>query len=109
MFLLSSAWSEVAAETPILSTGEGKVLGTRNALWVASALWAVAAVVAVMDGEIAQTLGWIVFVVAGVLLASGATEGNRNASFLSTGLLVVGVVISPATSYPLDHRGLSLR
>ena len=33
------------------------MLGTRNALWVASALWAVAAVVAVMDGEIAQTLG----------------------------------------------------
>lgn len=62
-------------------------------MWIASALWFVGFVAAAIDGEVAQTIGWLTFVVGGSLIASGVTERERRLAYVSSGLFLVGIVI----------------
>ncbi len=65
-------------------------------MWIATALWLIAALAAVIDGDTLNAVAWFGFVAAGALGASGATERSRGLSYLSIALLVaaVGILIS---------------
>ena len=65
-------------------------------MWIATALWLIAALAAVIDGDVLNAVAWFGFVAAGALSASGAAERSRVLSYLSIALLVaaVGILIS---------------
>jgi hypothetical protein len=62
-------------------------------MWIATALWLVAAVAAVVDRDTLNAVAWFGFVGAGALTASGATERSRGLAYLSIALLVAAVAI----------------
>lgn len=70
--------------------------GTRHYklfLWIATALWLVAAIVAIIDRDTLNAIAWFGFVAAGGLTASGATERSRGLTYLAIALLVAAVAI----------------
>jgi hypothetical protein len=62
-------------------------------MWIATALWLIAAIVAVIDRDTLNAVAWFGFVAAGALTASGATERSRGLAYLSIALLVAAVAI----------------
>ena len=62
-------------------------------MWIATALWLIAALAAVIDGDTLNAVAWFGFVAAGALSASGATERSRGLSYLSIALLIAAVAI----------------
>ena len=88
---------------PCLSAAPGseKMGGTRGTgmqryslfMWIATALWLIAAIAAVVDGDTLNSVAWFGFVGAGALSASGATERSKGLAYLSIALLVAAVAI----------------
>ena len=62
-------------------------------MWIATALWLIAAIAAVVDGDTLNAVAWFGFVGAGALTASGATERSKGLAYLSIALLVAAVAI----------------
>ncbi len=62
-------------------------------MWIATALWLIAALAAVIDGDTLNAVAWFGFVAAGALSASGVTERSRGLAYLSIALLVASVGI----------------
>jgi hypothetical protein len=62
-------------------------------MWIATALWLIAALAAVIDRDTLNAVAWFGFVAAGALSASGATERSRGLGYLSIALLVAAVAI----------------
>lgn len=70
--------------------------GTRHYqlfLWIATALWLIAAIIAVIDRDTLHAIAWFGFVGAGALAASGATERSRGLTYLAIALLVAALAI----------------
>jgi hypothetical protein len=70
--------------------------GTRHYqlfLWIATALWLVAAIAAVIDRDTLNATAWFGFAAAGGLAASGATERSKGLTYLAIVLLVAAVAI----------------
>jgi hypothetical protein len=62
-------------------------------MWIATALWLIAALAAVIDRDALNAVAWFGFVAAGALTASGTTERSRGLAYLAIALLVVAVAI----------------
>jgi hypothetical protein len=62
-------------------------------MWIATALWLIAAIAAVIDRDTLNAVAWFGFVAAGALTASGVTDRSRGLAYLSVGLLVAAVAI----------------
>ena len=62
-------------------------------MWMATALWLIAALAAVIDRDTLNAVAWFGFVGAGALSASGATECSKGLAYLSIALLVAAVAI----------------
>ena len=60
---------------------------------IATALWLIAAIAAVIDGDTLNAVAWFGFVAAGALAASGGTERSRGLAYLAVALLVAAVGI----------------
>ncbi len=70
--------------------------GTRHyqlLLWIATVLWLIAAIVAVIDQDTLNAIAWFGFAAAGGLAASGATERSKGLTYLAIVLLVAAVAI----------------
>jgi hypothetical protein len=62
-------------------------------MWIATALWLIAAVAAVIDRDTLNAVAWFGFASAGALSASGSTERSRGLAYLAIALLVASVAI----------------
>ncbi len=62
-------------------------------MWIATALWLIAAVAAVIDRDTLNAVAWFGFAAAGALSASGSTERSRGLTYLAIALLVASVAI----------------
>jgi len=62
-------------------------------MWIATALWLIAALAAVIDRDPLNAIAWFGFTAAGALSASGSTERSRGLAYLAVALLVVSVGI----------------
>ena len=65
----------------------------RYFMWIATALWLIAAVAAVIDRDTLNAVAWFGFAAAGALSASGSTERSRGLTYLAITLLVASVAI----------------
>ncbi len=74
-------------------TGGTSIQRYRLFMWIATALWLIAAIAAVVDGDTLNAVAWFAFVGAGALTASGATERSKGLAYLSIALLVAAVAI----------------
>jgi hypothetical protein len=89
-----AALGEVHTEREEMSGTRGSgTQGHRLFLWIATALWLIAALAAVIDGDTLNAVAWFGFVAAGALSASGAAERSRGLSYLAIALLVAAVAI----------------
>jgi hypothetical protein len=62
-------------------------------MWIATALWLVAAIAAIIDGDTLNAVAWFGLAAGGALTASGATERSRGLAYLAIALLIAAVVI----------------
>jgi uncharacterized MnhB-related membrane protein len=62
-------------------------------MWIATALWLIAAITAVIDRDTLNAIAWFGFAAAGALTASGMTERSRGLAYLAIALLVAAVAI----------------
>jgi hypothetical protein len=62
-------------------------------MWIATALWLIAAVAAVIDRDTLNAVAWFGFVAFGTLTASGSTERSRGLAYLAVALLVAAMAI----------------
>jgi hypothetical protein len=62
-------------------------------MWIATALWLVGAVAAVIDRDTLNAVAWFGFAAFGALTASGSTERSRGLAYLAIALLVVAMAI----------------
>ncbi len=62
-------------------------------MWIATALWLIAALAAVIDRDALNAVAWFGFVAAGALSASGTTERSKGLAYLSIALLVAAMAI----------------
>ena len=60
-------------------------------MWIATALWLIAAIAAVIDGDTLNAVAWFGFVAAGALTSSGVTERSRGLAYLAIALMVASV------------------
>jgi hypothetical protein len=67
---------------------------TRIFIGIAAALWLVAAVAAVIDGDTLMAVSSSCLAVFGGLVAGGAAHRSRGIGYLAVALVVVGVAIS---------------
>jgi hypothetical protein len=74
-------------------TGRTNTQRYRFFMWIATALWLIAAIAAVVDRDTLNAVAWFGFTAAGALSASGITERSRGLHYLSIGLLVVAMAI----------------
>ena len=89
-----STLGEVPTEREKMSRTRGSdTQRYRFFMWIATALWLIAAIAAVVDGDALNAVAWFGFVAAGALSASGLAERSRGLHYLSIGLLVVAVAI----------------
>lgn len=66
----------------------------RTFMGIATALWLVAAIAAVIDGDTLTAVSWFCFVAFGGLSASGLAHRSQGMTYLAIGVLVVAVAIS---------------
>jgi hypothetical protein len=89
-----SALSQVHSKGKEMGETRGSgTQGHRLFMWIATALWLIAALAALIDGDTLNAVAWFGFVAAGALSASGAAERSRGLSYLSIALLVAAVAI----------------
>jgi hypothetical protein len=62
-------------------------------MWIATALWLIAAIAAVIDRDTLNAVAWFGFAAAGALSASGSAERSRGLAYLAIALLVASVAI----------------
>jgi hypothetical protein len=62
-------------------------------MWIATALWLVGAIAAVIDRDTLNAVAWFGFAAFGALTASGSTERSRGLAYLAIALLVAAMVI----------------
>jgi hypothetical protein len=77
--------------------GRSRSSGTdriRVFIGIATALWLLAAVAAVVDRDTLMAVSWSCLAVFGGLVASGAVHRSRGIGYLAIALLVAGVAIS---------------
>ena len=67
--------------------------GHRLFMWIATALWLIGAIAAVIDRDTLNAVAWFGFAAFGALTASGSTERSRGLAYLSIALLVVAMAI----------------
>jgi hypothetical protein len=80
----------------VREAGWGQGTGTqryRLFMWIATALWPIAAIAAVIDRDTLNAVAWFGFVTAEALTASGATEHSRGLAYLAITLLIDAVMI----------------
>lgn len=66
----------------------------RMFMGIATALWLVGAIAAVIDGDTLMAISWFCFVAFGGLIAGGVAHRSQGLGYLAIALLVVGVAIS---------------
>ena len=62
-------------------------------MWIATALWLIGAIAAVIDRDTLNAVAWFGFAAFGALTASGSTERSRGLAYLSISLLVAAMAI----------------
>ena len=62
-------------------------------MWIATALWLIGAIAAVIDRDTLNAVAWFGFTAFGALTASGSTERSRGLAYLSIALLVAAMAI----------------
>ena len=62
-------------------------------MWIATALWLIGALAAVIDRDTLNAVAWFGFAAAGALTASGATDRSRGLAYLAIALLVAAVAV----------------
>jgi hypothetical protein len=62
-------------------------------MWIATALWLIGALAAVIDRDTLNAVAWFGFVAFGTLTASGSTERSRGLAYLAVALLVAAMAI----------------
>ena len=62
-------------------------------MWIATALWLVGAIAAVIDRDTLNAVAWFGFAAFGALTASGSTERSRGLAYLAIALLVAAMAI----------------
>jgi hypothetical protein len=62
-------------------------------MWIATALWLVGAIAAVVDRDTLNAVAWFGFAAFGALTASGSTERSRGVAYLAIALLIVAMAI----------------
>ena len=62
-------------------------------MWIATALWLVGAIAAVIDRDTLNAVVWFGFAAFGALTASGSTERSRGLAYLAIALLVAAMAI----------------
>lgn len=62
-------------------------------VWIATALWLVGAIAAVIDRDTLPAIAWFCLVAFGALSASGLAHRSQGIAYLAIGALVVGVGI----------------
>ncbi len=62
-------------------------------MWIATALWLIGALAAVIDRDPLNAVAWFGFVAFGALTASGSTERSRGLAYLAVALLVAAMAI----------------
>ena len=67
--------------------------GFRFFMWIATALWLIGALAAVIDRDTLNAVAWFGFVAFGTLTASGSTERSRGLAYLAVALLVAAMAI----------------
>ncbi len=85
--------------------GRARESGTqrhRLFMWIATALWLIAAIAAAIARDTLNAIAWFGFVGAGALTASGATERSRGLAYLAIALLVAAVAILIAVFVTAD-------
>jgi hypothetical protein len=65
----------------------------RSFMWIATALWLVGAIAAVIDRDTLNAVAWFGFAAFGALTASGSTQRSRGLAYLAIALLVAAMVI----------------
>ncbi len=76
----------------------GRSRGTNNQrfklfLWIATALWLIGALAAVIDRDTLNAVAWFGFTAFGALCASGSTERSRGLAYLAIALLAASMAI----------------
>ena len=76
----------------------GRSRGTGNQrfklfMWIATALWLIGAIAAVIDRDTLNAVAWFGFAAFGALTASGSTEWSRGLAYLAIALLVIAMAI----------------
>ena len=72
---------------------ETNIYRYRLFMWIATALWLIAAIAAVIDRDTLNAVAWFGFAAAGAFTASGSTERSSGLHYLSIALLVAAVAI----------------
>jgi hypothetical protein len=62
-------------------------------MWIATALWLIGAIAAVIDRDTLNAVAWFGFAAFGALTASGSTERSRGLAYLAIALLVIAMAI----------------
>ena len=62
-------------------------------MWIATALWLIGALAAVIDRDTLNAVAWFGFVAAGAMTASGSTERSRGLAYLAIALVVAAMAI----------------
>ncbi len=62
-------------------------------MWIATALWLIGALAAVIDRDTLNAVAWFGFAAAGALTASGSTERSRGLAYLALRLVVAAMAI----------------
>ena len=65
----------------------------RLIMWIATALWLVGAIAAVIDRDTLNAVAWFGFAAAGAMTASGSTERSRGLAYLAIALVVAAMAI----------------
>ena len=76
----------------------GRSRGTGNQrfklfMWIATALWLIGAIAAVIDRDTLNAVAWFGFAAFGALTASGSTERSKGLAYLAIALLVIAMAI----------------
>jgi hypothetical protein len=62
-------------------------------MWIATALWLIGAIAAVIDRDTLNAVAWFGFAAFGALTASGSMERSRGLAYLAIALLVIAMAI----------------
>jgi uncharacterized MnhB-related membrane protein len=62
-------------------------------MWIATALWLIGALAAVIDRDTLNAVAWFGFAAAGAMTASGSTERSMGLAYLAIALVVAAMAI----------------